>query len=292
LARHRSPSGAQADDSGPTTPLRVVDVPGVHRLPAPPAASLRGMATMAAVAAGAVVAGGQTVATTFTEEPVRTVSALVPVAQTTGAGGEAAQADPAAAFGGAIGGDQLLPDPLSLEVRDTLDASEQVDVQSLAKAVDIGRELTRQAALIESALSHGASQANLYGDTTYVRPADGNLTSVFGSRWGTSHQGIDVAGPIGTPIYALTDGVVEEAGPATGFGLWVVLRHSDGTQSVYGHVNRMFVDVGDEVEAGEEIAEIGNRGHSTGPHLHLEIWTADGSKINPLSWMRKRGLDY
>jgi murein DD-endopeptidase MepM/ murein hydrolase activator NlpD len=295
LARHRSPSGAQADDPGRTTPLRVVDAPGVHRLPAPPAASLRGLATMAAVAAGAVVAGGQTVATTLVDEPVRTVSALVPVAQSSGteaedeAGSGTAQNDPAAAFGGAIGGDQLLPDPLSI---DTLDTAEQVDVQNLAKAVDIGRELARQAALIESALAHGAAQANLYGDTPYVRPAEGNLTSVFGSRWGTSHQGIDVAGPIGTPIYALTDGVVEEAGPATGFGLWVVLRHNDGTQSVYGHINRMFVDVGDKVEAGEEIAEIGNRGHSTGPHLHLEVWTADGSKINPLTWMRKRGIDY
>ena len=86
--------------------------------------------------------------------------------------------------------------------------------------------------------------------------------------------------------------MVEEAGPATGFGLWVVLRHSDGTQSVYGHVNRMFVDKGERVKAGEKIAEIGNRGYSTGPHLHLEVWSADGTKINPLTWMRKRGIEY
>jgi murein DD-endopeptidase MepM/ murein hydrolase activator NlpD len=289
LARHRSPSGAQTDDSGRTAPHRDAAVPAVHRLPAPPAAMARGRATVAAVAAGAVVAAGQTLAATFVvEEPTQTVSALLPVAQSTDV--EAPQADAAtAAFGGAIGGDQLLPDPLSLN---TLDAGSQVDVQNLAKAVDIGKELARQAAIIDSALAHGASEAHLYGDLAFVRPADGNLTSVFGSRWGTSHQGIDIAGPIGTPIYALTDAVVEEAGPATGFGLWVVLRHTDGTQSVYGHVNRMFVDVGDEVEAGEEIAEIGNRGYSTGPHLHLEIWSADGTKINPTTWMRKRGIDY
>ena len=286
--RHRSPSGAQTDDPGRTTALRVVDVPGVHRLPAPPAASIRGRAPVAAVAAGAVVAAGQTIAATFVEETPQTVSALLPVAQVTEE--EAPQPDEdVAAFGGAIGGDQLLPDPHTIEA---LDPTAQVDVQNLAKAVDIGRELARQAAILESALAHGAPEAYLYGESAYVKPTLGNLTSVFGSRWGRSHNGIDIAGPIGTPIYALTDAVVEEAGPATGYGLWVVLRHHDGTQSVYGHVNRMFVEVGDRVEAGEEIAEIGNRGYSTGPHLHLEVWSADGTKINPQTWMRKRGIEY
>jgi murein DD-endopeptidase MepM/ murein hydrolase activator NlpD len=286
LARHRSPSGAQADDPGRTTPLRVVDVPGVHRLPAPPAASARGRATVAAVATGAAVAAGQTLATTFFGDASDAVAALQPVAQVT-KGAEAASTT--SDFDGAIGGDQLLPDPLAV---DALDPSSQVDVQNLAKAVDIGRELAQQAAKIEAALSDGAPEAYLYGETAFVKPTLGHLTSLFGSRWGRSHEGIDIAGPIGTPIYALTDAVVEESGPATGYGLWVVLRHTDGTQSVYGHVNRTFVKEGDEVEAGEEIAEIGNRGYSTGPHLHLEIWSADGGKVNPLTWLRKRGIDY
>jgi murein DD-endopeptidase MepM/ murein hydrolase activator NlpD len=286
LARHRSPSGAQEDDPGRTTPLRVVDIPGVHRLPAPPAATVRGRATVAAVAAGAVVAAGQTLTTTVFGDGTQAVAALQPVAQVT----KDLPADAAtASLEGAIGGDQLLPDPLAI---DALDPASQVDVQNLAKAVDIGRELARQAAKIEAALADGAPEAFLYGESVYVKPTVGHITSLFGSRWGTSHQGIDVAGPIGTPIYALTDAVVEEAGPATGFGLWVVLRHTDGTQSVYGHVNRMFVDEGQRVKAGEKIAEIGNRGYSTGPHLHLEVWSADGTKINPLTWMRKRGIEY
>jgi murein DD-endopeptidase MepM/ murein hydrolase activator NlpD len=284
LARHRSPSGAEADDPGRTTPLRVVDVPGVHRLPAPPAASVRGRATVAAVAAGAVVAGGQTLATTFFDS-TQAVAALQPVAQVS----NDSPADPDASFEGAIGGDQLLPDPLAI---DALDPASQVDVQNLAKAVDIGRELARQAAKIEAALADGAPEAYLYGETAFVKPTLGHLTSLFGSRWGRAHEGIDIAGPIGTPIYALTDAVVEESGPATGYGLWVVLRHTDGTQSVYGHVNRTFVKEGERVKAGEEIAEIGNRGYSTGPHLHLEVWSSDGSKINPLTWLRKRGIEY
>jgi murein DD-endopeptidase MepM/ murein hydrolase activator NlpD len=285
LARHRSPSGAQADDPGRTTPLRVVDVPGVHRLPAPPAASVRGRATVAAVAAGAVVAGGQTIATTLFDS-TQAVAALQPVAQVT----KEPPADATAAYlERAIGGDQLLPDPLAI---DALDPASQVDVQNLAKAVDIGRELARQAAKIEAALADGAPEAFLYGETAFVKPTLGHLTSLFGSRWGRAHEGIDIAGAIGTPIYALTDAVVEESGPATGYGMWVVLRHTDGTQSVYGHVNRTFVREGEKVKAGEEIAEIGNRGYSTGPHLHLEIWSSEGTKINPLTWLRKRGIEY
>ena len=221
-----------------------------------------GRATFAAVAAGAVVAAGQTLVTSlWPDEPM--TPALLPVADVREA---AARSDLTV---NAIGGDQMLPDPLSI---DALDPASQVDVQNLAKAVDLGRELARQAAIIKAALAHGAPEAHLYGDVAFVRPTVGDLTSLFGRRWGAAHNGIDIAGPIGTPIYALTDGVIEEAGPATGFGLWVVIRHTDGTQSVYGHINRMFVDVGQRVEAGEEIAEIGNRGWSTGPHLHFEIW--------------------
>ncbi|WP_219416567.1 M23 family metallopeptidase [Pseudonocardia nigra] len=267
-------------------PIRVVAVPSGHRLPAPPAASVRSRATVAAVAAGAVVAAGQSLVSPLAAEaepPPQAMAAFLPVAAVTE---DVATPDPTV---DAIGGDQLLPDPLTLGA---LDATEQVDVQNLVKAVDIGRELARQAAIIDAALAYGAAEAHLIGDQAFVRPTTGRLTSMFGPRWDALHNGIDIAGPIGTPIYALTDGVVEEAGPATGFGLWVVLRHPDGTQSVYGHVNRMFVEVGQRVEAGEEIAEIGNRGYSTGPHLHLEIWDTDGSKINPIPWLERHGIDY
>ena len=126
----------------------------------------------------------------------------------------------------------------------------------LAKAVAIGQQLTQQTETIDLALADGATEAHLLGENAFVRPTSGRLTSVFGARWGTSHYGIDIANRIGTPIYAFTDGVVAEAGPASGFGLWVVLKHPDGTSSVYGHVNRMFVQKGQSVKAGEEIAEI------------------------------------
>ena len=67
-----------------------------------------------------------------------------------------------------------------------------------------------------------------------VKPAEGAFTSGFGSRWGTIHKGVDIANAIGTPIVAVTDGEVIDAGPASGFGNWVRLRHEDGTITVYG----------------------------------------------------------
>ncbi len=282
MARHRSPSGAPPEASEfVTTPLRVVAVPGVHRLPAPPAASVRGRITVAAVATGAVVAAGQTLVQPLTETPDLppvTLSALAPIA-------EISTAPAATTFAvDAIGGEDLLPVT-------AMDAGSQVDVQNLTKAVEIGQELARRDAILTSALAFGAPKANLIGDAAYVQPTVGRFTSGFGARWGRSHNGIDIAGPIGTPIYAVTGGVVEQAGAASGFGLVVKIRHPDGTMSVYGHVNQMFVQVGDEVDAGEQIAEIGNRGQSTGPHLHFEIHDADDNPMNPRPWLQEHGID-
>jgi murein DD-endopeptidase MepM/ murein hydrolase activator NlpD len=124
----------------------------------------------------------------------------------------------------------------------------------------------------------------------FALPALGNFTSGFGGRWGTTHYGIDIANAKGTPIYSVADGVVIEAGPASGFGLWVRVQHDDGTITVYGHVNTITVDEGDRVKAGDQIATMGNRGFSTGPHLHFEVWNVSGKKINPLPWMQARGI--
>lgn len=86
------------------------------------------------------------------------------------------------------------------------------------------------------------------------------------------HEGMDFAAPIGTPIYAIADGVVEFSGIHTGgLGNAVSIRHLDGTRSVYGHNNENLVRQGDQVLAGQVIAKVGNTGNSTGPHLHHEI---------------------
>lgn len=135
-----------------------------------------------------------------------------------------------------------------------------------------------------------ATMPGAAADPPVVKPAEGRLTSGFGPRWGKNHNGIDIANKIGTPIHAVTDGEVINAGAAQGFGQWVRVRHTDGTISVYGHVDTYAVKVGQRVRAGEQIATMGNKGRSTGPHLHLEI-IEDGKKIDPLPWLRERGVD-
>ncbi|HEY2204031.1 MAG TPA: M23 family metallopeptidase [Pseudonocardia sp.] len=168
--------------------------------------------------------------------------------------------------------------------------SDVADVASLTKAVKVGERLAEDAGRVRSALAGGAPAASVFGGQEYVKPANGTFTSGFGGRWGTTHYGIDLANKIGTPIYAVTDGTVISSGPASGFGMWVRLQHPGGWISVYGHINRSLVRVGQKVKAGEQIAEIGNRGQSTGPHLHFEIWDPSGKKLNPLPWLAARGI--
>jgi murein DD-endopeptidase MepM/ murein hydrolase activator NlpD len=131
------------------------------------------------------------------------------------------------------------------------------------------------------------------GGSGYVRPALGTTSSCYGSRWGVTHYGVDIAAPIGTPVYAATGGVVQRAGTATGFGYAVYIRGDDGAVTVYGHVNQYFVQAGERVAAGERIAEVGNRGQSTGPHLHFEVHPSGamyGGQIDPVPWLRARGI--
>lgn len=128
-----------------------------------------------------------------------------------------------------------------------------------------------------------------------VRPVNGRLTSYYGARWGTAHNGIDFGDPIGAPVFAVTDGTVIETGPASGFGLWVRIQQDDGTIGVFGHVNEILVQPGQHVNAGDVVATVGNRGQSTGPHLHYEVHVPDGSlygaPIDPHPWLAARGVD-
>ena len=127
----------------------------------------------------------------------------------------------------------------------------------------------------------------------FVLPVDGaRLTSGFGGRWGTFHYGIDLAAPMRTPEYAAGDGVVLRAGAASGFGLAVYILHENGDVTVYGHMDSILVEPGQYVEAGETIALLGNRGQSTGPHLHFEVHEGgeDGERINPIPWLNARGV--
>jgi len=148
--------------------------------------------------------------------------------------------------------------------------------EELAKGVAFAQERAQREARLQRPL--------------FVMPTNGIFTSGFGYRWGVLHAGIDLANSIGTPILAVSDGVVIDAGPTAGYGMWVKLRHADGTVTLYGHVNTTTVSVGQRVMAGDQIATMGNRGNSTGPHLHFEVLLNGTDRVDPVPWLAQRGL--
>jgi len=131
------------------------------------------------------------------------------------------------------------------------------------------------------------------GASSGVPPTSGRTSSCFGPRNGSFHYGVDIAAPIGTPVYTPLSGRVSRAGAASGFGQAVYITHDNGDVTVYGHVSRIFVGTGQRVYAGQNIAAVGNEGHSTGPHLHFEVHRNGnlyGSAIDPVPWLRNLGI--
>lgn len=126
-----------------------------------------------------------------------------------------------------------------------------------------------------------------------VLPTQGRLTTCFCMRWGQMHLGLDLAAPLGTPIYAATDGVVLRAGRASGFGYAVYIEDADGNVHIYGHMRYYNVRAGDIVRAGDQIAKVGNEGQSTGPHVHYEIRRGgmQGRRIDPQQYLAERGIE-
>jgi murein DD-endopeptidase MepM/ murein hydrolase activator NlpD len=169
----------------------------------------------------------------------------------------------------------------------TVRGAQVIAAQPAANAAVHNQELARGVAF---ANDRAQREARLQ-QPLYVMPTKGIFTSNFGYRWGVLHAGIDLANSIGTPIFAVSDGVVVDAGPTAGYGMWVKLRHADGTVTLYGHVNTTLVGVGQRVMAGDQIATMGNRGNSTGPHLHFEVLRDGTERIDPVPWLAKRGLN-
>jgi murein DD-endopeptidase MepM/ murein hydrolase activator NlpD len=116
-------------------------------------------------------------------------------------------------------------------------------------------------------------------------------SSGFGMRWGRMHEGEDYAVPVGTDLAAMSTGTVVFAGPEAGFGNLVKIRYWDGTVTFYGHMSHISVSEGEGVEPGQVVGQSGNTGHSTGPHLHLEIHPDGGESVDPLAWLANHNVD-
>ncbi len=166
---------------------------------------------------------------------------------------------------------------------DTLDPAK---VSASRSAVRVSRS-TRRSTPLTPAMKPGQTVPGIW-----VKPNNGPMTSCFCMRWGVMHEGIDLAGPLGSSILAVGDGVVLQAGPAEGFGNWVVIQQSNGDVTIYGHMRYYFVHAGEKVKAGQKIALVGAEGQATGPHLHFEVHKGSftGPPIDPVPWLKARGI--
>ncbi|OBH08044.1 hypothetical protein A5695_26920 [Mycobacterium sp. E1747] len=227
---------------------------GAHRKQ--PTSATRGRLLISAMAAGAAAAAAHT-ATSHADTP-KTEAVLT--------------ANASALTGGSANNTIRGAQVIALQPA----ATAAVHNQELAKGVAFANDRAQREARLQQPL--------------YVMPTKGIFTSNFGYRWGVLHAGIDLANAIGTPIYAVSDGVVIDSGPAAGYGMLVKLRHADGTVTLYGHINTTLVSVGQRVMAGDQIATMGNRGNSTGPHLHFEVLQGGTERIDPVPWLAQRGL--
>jgi len=184
----------------------------------------------------------------------------------------------------------LAADSTAMQGRATIETTESgvqlVSVTPAANWALHNEELARGAAFAQERADREARLSK----PLFVKPTTGIFTSGFGYRWGVLHGGIDIANSIGTPILAASDGVVIDAGPTAGYGQWVKLRHADGTVTLYGHVDTVNCSIGQRVMAGDEIATMGNRGNSTGPHLHFEVLLNGTNRTDPAPWLAARGI--
>jgi murein DD-endopeptidase MepM/ murein hydrolase activator NlpD len=98
------------------------------------------------------------------------------------------------------------------------------------------------------------------------------------------HNGTDFASSRGTPIYATGEGMVTFAGWQSGYGRVIKIRHAFGFETVYAHLNKTRINVGDRVAQGDRIGDMGNTGRSTGVHLHYEV-RVGGKPVNPLKYI-------
>lgn len=129
-------------------------------------------------------------------------------------------------------------------------------------------------------------QSSMLASTPSVRPARGWMTSSYGKRTDPftgrrrSHNGLDIANRVGTNVIAPGDGVVTRVTRLPSLGKLVEISHGYGVKTLYGHLSKTLVKVGQKIKRGDNIAAMGNTGRSTGPHLHYEV-KVNGVHVNP-----------
>ncbi|WP_374527558.1 M23 family metallopeptidase [Acinetobacter sp.] len=165
--------------------------------------------------------------------------------------------------------------------------STQVSVKLREKTVELNNESI--AKKYGTKATYSASSNNPYSWlVTHPLPDMKRVSSNYGGRTmggrAEHHSGLDLSAPSGTPIYATGPGVVTKSGWGSGYGQYVEINHGNGYITRYAHASRLVARVGDRVEAGEHIANVGCTGRCTGPHLHYEV-VKDGQRKNPSTYL-------
>jgi murein DD-endopeptidase MepM/ murein hydrolase activator NlpD len=179
------------------------------------------------------------------------------------------------------------------------DSSEYLGRFDLSRPIEPGPiearmrpEIRSQLEVIEKVDKFLSTKKSLVSDMPEMAPLFGKMTSGFGHRrWRRSghsenHQGVDIAVPRGTPVYAPAEGVVTHAAWKGDYGNMVELDHGTGYTTRFGHLSQMDVEVGDRVMKGQIIGEVGSTGRSTGPHLHYEV-RFNGTPVDPIDYLDK-----
>lgn len=156
--------------------------------------------------------------------------------------------------------------------------------------VTIKKTLTSELVL-QQAVNHivikGTKEIPSRGEGSFAWPAVGGyISSQMGYRWGKMHKGIDIARPSNRTIKAADNGVVVSAGWDGGYGNKITIDHNNGFRTVYAHLASINVKVGQTVSKGTAIGIMGSTGHSTGVHLHFEVYK-NGSVVNPLKYLNR-----
>ena len=159
-------------------------------------------------------------------------------------------------------------------------------ISKLYEKEEVVRKLTNSSGNVKYASSANTSNKKVALAINLIRPVSGTVTSRFGSRWGSTHKGIDIGAPKGTAIKAAASGTVisSSMGYNGGYGNCVVISHGNGIETAYGHCSALYVKVGQKVSQGDVIAAVGNTGRSFGNHLHLEI-RINGVAQNPQNYL-------
>ncbi|MDN5764240.1 MAG: M23 family metallopeptidase [Humibacillus sp.] len=177
--------------------------------------------------------------------------------------------------------------PSAVEAAAAKALADQRSKAATDRAAKVARAKADRAAKVKADKANALAAAH-----RWVSPlASYTLTSGYGFRWGKLHPAQDLATSVGSQVHSLSSGTVVSAGwDSTGYGNLVRIQYWDGTVSFMAHNSRLVVSAGETVAPGQLVAYSGNTGHSTGPHVHLEIHPGGGDAVPPMPWLAGHGI--